>query len=177
MIFLTVVTRCYKRPEMLANNKKSLANQTSQDYKQVFLVDRIGRGVGAANRALKTAPIVGEYVLVLDDDDMLIHDRAIELLKQAAADSPALVIFKADHDYMGILPDDLVWERRPLRGHIGSCSFITRRDVWERHIHRYGIDEAGDYAFLHSVWMDRPRVVWLDEVFAGVQRISKGRPA
>jgi len=162
---------------MLEVNRHSLAAQTSQDYKQVFIVDNFGRGVGAANRALQTAPIIGEYVLILDDDDMLTSSRAIELMKIAAVDNPAIVIFKVDHDYLGILPDDLIWGKRPVKGHIGSCSFITRRDIWQRFIHRFGVDEGGDYAFLNAMWAEHPSVVWLDELLAGVQRISKGQPA
>ena len=162
---------------MLAKNCRSLGAQTSQDYEQVFLVDRFGYGVGNANRALLTARVAGDYVLVLDDDDRMTNDRAIEMLKEATADSPDLVIFRVDHGPLGILPDDLIWEKRPLKGHIGSCSFITRRDIWERFIHRFGVDECGDYAFLHSLWSESPSVVWLDELLTGVQRISKGQPA
>lgn len=177
MTFLTVVTRCYKRPEMLAANRQSLGAQTSQDYEQLFVVDDVGLGVGHANRALATVTPAGDYVLVLDDDDILTDVRAIELLKEATTEKPDLVIFRVDHDHLGILPNDLIWGKRPLKGHIGSCSFIARRDVWEKYIHRFGVDECGDYAFLHAVWADRPYVVWLDELLAGVQRISKGQPA
>lgn len=162
---------------MLAINRRSLGAQTSQDYEQVFIVDDVGYGVGNANRALLTARVAGDYVLVLDDDDRMTNDRAIEMLKEATADSPDLVIFRVDHGPLGILPDDLIWEKRPLKGHIGSCAFITRRDVWGRFIHRFGVDEGGDYAYLHAVWMEGPDVVWLDSQLAAVQRISKGEPA
>jgi hypothetical protein len=163
---------------MLRINKNSLASQTSRDYEQKFIIDRHGRGVGHANRALANAPITGQYVMVLDDDDKLTDDRAIEWLKEATAERPDLVIFRVDHgDKLGVLPDDLIWGRRPLKGHIGSCSFISRRDVWEKHIHRFGVDECGDYAYLRSVWFDQPDVVWLDKILASVQRISKGQPA
>ena len=43
--FLSVVTRCYKRPDMLNENKASLRGQTDQDYEQLFIVDDVGRGV------------------------------------------------------------------------------------------------------------------------------------
>ena len=187
MTFLTVVTRCYKRPDMLVENMTSLEGQTDPDYEQLFIVDFEGRGIGWANRALGTVEPAGEYVMVLDDDDMLTNDRAIELMKAATPkiqrygrptiERPDMLIFKASHDGLGILPSPAIWGKRPLKGHIGSCDFISRRDVWERHIHRFGVDEGGDYAYLHAVWMDRPKVVWLDEVLAGVQRISHGEPA
>ena len=176
MPFLSVVTRCYKRPNMLHRNVQSLKEQIDQDYEQIFIEDKFGRGVGWANRALSTAKPDGDYVMVLDDDDMLVNRWAITILKGAVHNKPDLVMFKADHNGLGILPDDLVWKRKPLRGHIGSIDFITRRDVWERYIHRFGVDECGDYAFLHAIWFDQPQVEWCDELLASVQRISRGAP-
>jgi cellulose synthase/poly-beta-1,6-N-acetylglucosamine synthase-like glycosyltransferase len=168
MTFLTVVTRCYKRPVML---------ETDMDYEQLFITDEEGKGIGWANRSLVMVEPVGDYVMVLDDDDMLSNDQAIELLKEAAIDQPELIIFRATHNGLGTLPSNAIWGKRPLKGHIGSCDFISRRDVWEKYIHCFGVDEGGDYAYLHAVWMDRPRVYWLDEVLASVQRISHGAPA
>lgn len=161
---------------MLAINRQSLGAQTSQDYEQVFVVDDVGRGVGWANRALQTAEVIGDYVLVLDDDDTLTSVRAIELLKEATADKPDLVIFKADHARLGVLPSLVIWGKRPVKGHIGSCDFISRRDVWERHIKAFGALACGDYTYLRSAWQDNPSVVWLDKELAAVQRISRGRP-
>jgi glycosyltransferase involved in cell wall biosynthesis len=162
---------------MLAKNIASLEAQTDPDYEQLFIVDDEGQGIGWANRSLIMVEPVGDYVMVLDDDDMLENPQAIELMKEATIDRPAMLIFKAKHDGLGILPSPAIWGKRPLKGHIGSCDFISRRDVWEKHINRFGVDEGGDYAYLHAVWMDRPEVVWLDEVLASVQRISHGAPA
>ena len=177
MTFLSVVTRCYKRPDMLAKNIASLEAQTDPDYEQLFIVDDDGQGIGWANRSLVMVEPVGEYVMVLDDDDMLANVRAIEEMKAATLARPDMLIFKASHDGLGVLPSPAIWGKRPLKGHIGSCDFISRRDIWEKYIHRFGVDEGGDYAYLHAVWMNRPEVVWLDEVLASVQRISHGAPA
>lgn len=176
MTFLTVVTRCYKRPLMLRINQRSLRQQTDPDYEQLLIVDDVGRGVAWANRVLAGVKPSGEYVMVLDDDDLLDDPKAIEALKEATADNPELVIFKTDHAKLGVLPNDLIWGKRPLLGLIGSCSFISRRDVWEQHINSFGKDAAGDYAYLKAVWFNRPNVVWLDRQLAAVQRISYGAP-
>ena len=175
--FLSIVTRCFRRPTYLQANVESLKSQTDPDYEQVFLVDEKGVGVGGANRALALAEPRGEYVLVLDDDDMLSDTGAITALKEAVAvDDPHLVIFKADHDKLGILPHSNVWKNRPQCGYIGSCDFITRRDWWDRHIGAFGKPSQGDCAFLKRMWSHDPRVVWLDRQLAAVQRISNGRP-
>jgi hypothetical protein len=176
MTFLSVVTRCHPhRPTMLDRNQESLEMQTDQDYEHVLIKDTEGRGVPWANAQLQYAEVTGEYVLVLDDDDMLTDPHAIATLKTAAANGPALIIFKADHGPLGILPSRAVWEQRPVSGHIGSCDFITRRDVWREHISAFDKPECGDYAFLKSAWGDGGlQVVWLDATLAGVQRVSKG---
>jgi hypothetical protein len=176
MTFLSVITRCYKRPTLLARNVASLEAQTDQDYERVLTEDIEGRGIGWANRVLSTVEPAGVYVMVLDDDDMLIDNQAIEKMKIATVDRPALVIFKADHQELGILPSGSVWNNRPIGGQIGSISFISRRDIWERHIHAFGVNSGGDYNYLRNVWQTKPSVVWLDEVLAGVQRISRGKP-
>jgi hypothetical protein len=154
----------------------TLIFQTDPDYEQILIEDKEGLGVGHANRQLATARPTGEYVMVLDDDDWLLHDDAIGLMKNATVEGPSLLIFKADHNGLGILPSPAVWQRRPMQGHIGSCDFITRQDVWSRHINAFGVNACGDYAFLFSIWQDNPSVVWLDEILAGVQRISRGAP-
>lgn len=176
--FLSVVTRCYKRPTMLAINQESLARQTDQDYEQILLIDDEGLGLHAANKRLAEAEPAGDYVLILDDDDMLSEPEAIERLKEAAVDDPEMVFFHADHDWLGVLPSRIVWKaQRPLKCHIGSCDFITRRDVWGRHIEAFGAPECGDFEFLKSIWMaGRPDAVWIDDILAGVQRIGHGRP-
>jgi glycosyltransferase involved in cell wall biosynthesis len=174
--FLTVVTRCYRRPKLLDRNLESLAMQSCQDYQHLFIIDHVGEGVGAANKALSLANPAGEYVLVLDDDDLFTDPDAIAMLKEYAVTEPDLIVFKADHGELGILPSARVWHRRPRPGEIGSCDFVTRCDWWQRHIAAFGAPEQGDYAFLMSMWADAPAVTWLDHQLTAVQRISRGKP-
>lgn len=182
--FLTVVTRCYKRPMMLARNQLSLQRQSLPDYHQVFIEDDVGRGMLWANTqlALTTDEIQGEYVLILDDDDRLEHIHAISNLKAiihstVSGDPPEVVVFKVNHgDRLGILPSDAVWEKTPIKGHIGSCSFIMEAGLWCDNIHHFAIEEGGDYAFLEAVWGLSPDVYWFPQVLARVQRVSRGKP-
>lgn len=176
--FLTVVTRCYKRPEFLKNNLESLKMQTVQNYEQILIIDEVGQGVYAANKSLANARPMGQYVMVLDDDDLLTDHEAIETLLWYVEQeqNPELVFFKADHDWLGVLPSRSVWGRRPVHGHVGSCDFISRRDIWEQHITAFGAPHSGDYSYLQSIWNDAPCVAWLDRKIAAVQRISGGKP-
>lgn len=162
---------------MLKANVQSLAAQTDPDYEQIFIIDERGEGLHAANKALALAEPEGKYVLILDDDDMLTDPQAIEALKEATVGDPALCFFKADHtDFLGVLPNSMVWGKRPIHGHVGSCDFITRRDWWARFIHFFGQPNSGDYAYLKAMWDQAPPTVWLDRQLAAVQRISWGQP-
>lgn len=176
--FLSVVTRCYRRPNMLAKNVASLDGQSDADFEQIFLIDEQGVGVYGANAALARAQPRGEYVLILDDDDMLGDTEAIAVLRQAVTENnrPQLVIFRARHDRLGLLPSPRSWGKGPQLGHIGSCDFIAERALWQRHIAAFGVPAAGDYAFARSMWREGPDVVWLDRELAAVQRISRGAP-
>jgi|SRR5690606_39651771 len=163
---------------MLEVNVQSLAAQTCANYEQVFITDPAGQGLHAANKSLALAQPAGEYVMILDDDDELIDPDALAILARAIEDmdEPDLLFFRADHAANGVLPDSRVWGKRPRLGHVGSCDFITRRAVWERHIAAFGQPRAGDYAYLMAVWGENPAVAWLDVKLAAVQRISNGRP-
>lgn len=177
MTFLSIVTRCHpNRPSMLEKNRASLANQTDQDFEHVLIKDEKGRGVEWANGILQTAVPRGDYVLVLDDDDLLTDNRAIEKLRAATITNPDIVVFKVHHGRLGVLPSALVWQKkRPVGGHIGSCDFITRRDIWRQHIPAFARPSGGDYYFLRSMWHEDINVVWLDERLAAIQRISRGK--
>jgi len=178
-MFLSIVTRCYKRPYMLEQNRKSVAAQTCQDFEHIFLVDDIGRGVGWANGQFhrhRDEPR-GDYVLMLDDDDVLSEPTAIEHLKEAAVNSPDLVMCKFDYGSYGILPTPEMWQMKwPKQTHVGTSCFITRRDIWHDNVQCFEREIAGDYWFLYSIWPDLQHTKWLDFVIGRVQRISRGAP-
>lgn len=177
--FLSVITRCYKRPNMLQRNKDSLDRQTCQDWHQVFIVDDIGRGVGWANAQFYTyrEEAVGKYVLMLDDDDELISDSAVEILKKASRFDPAIIVFKGEHGVFGVLPTDEVWEKVPKVRNISGQDFVVRTDLWKKHIHRFDASIEGDIQFLDSLFRDLEgeSVVWLDELLVRQQWNGQGR--
>jgi len=45
-MFLTIITRCCRRPQQLIRNIDSLRRQTSDEWEQLFLVDHTGRHKG-----------------------------------------------------------------------------------------------------------------------------------
>lgn len=178
MPFLEVLTRCHKRPKMLAVNRASLAAQTCDDWTQTLLVDDIGIGIGAATERMAAyAPrLVGNYVWMLDDDDTCIMPDFVEGLRFIVADSDPDVIFvRMDHGSGRILPDRQ-WGHAPQCGEIGISAFVVRREVWQAHAGAMIPGKyTSDFEFISSIYQSFPLIVyWWDVVASKVQRQSLG---
>jgi hypothetical protein len=177
MPFLEVLTRCYKRPEMLAINKASIKGQTDADIKHTFLVDRTGKGIGAAQvRLADYAPyVVGDYVWILDDDDACDYPRLVEALKQVVADhNPDIIMTLMDHGPRGILPQKI---RDFREGDLGVSAYIVRRELWQQCADAFrSARYASDWDFFGALMATGPRIAWLPVVASRVQRIGFGNP-
>jgi hypothetical protein len=182
MAFLEIVTRTFgQRPKMLLANKASVDSLRGADAFQVFVVDNGHAGVAAANARLATYTPLGQYVLVLDDDDVLIYDKLVEDLKHLAwlHGNPPAFIVRMDHgSWIGVQPDLEHWCQPPVEGHIGCSAMIVRRDVWMEHRQAWASGRyASDFDFIAAVWRAYgPQVVWHDVIATKCQRISHGEP-
>lgn len=180
MPLLEVLTRCYKRPQMLLANQASLDALTGDDWEQTLLTDDVGRGVGWSYEQLAAyAPhLTGEYVWLLDDDDECIYPALVEGLRAIVeAHDPDVVVVRMDHGERGVLPPAKHWGKRPYQGAIGCSAYIVRRAVWQRHAHTLTPGHyASDYEFIRAVWDAGVSVYWWEIVASRVQRISYGRP-
>jgi hypothetical protein len=177
MTFLTIITRHLpSRDVFLAANRASLAAQTDRDFDQQVLVDHEYHGVAWANYTMRQyagAP-VGEFVLMLDDDDILADAGTVAAL-HAVAPAADLIVARVDHGPgPGVLPK--VWGQLPPRDHIGGSSVVCRREVWQQAAAHWGYSYAGDYDFIQAAFGVAQRIVWLDRIIVRVQRISRGRP-
>lgn len=181
--FLTIMTRCYKRPNMLLANLASAYGQIDKDFDHVIMVDEVGIGVPRANKLFwrNAYRIQGEYVLMLDDDDKFSDSLAIRKLKNAvnSSSNPGMVIFKCDHGAgLGVLPFPKIFELEmmPQPSGIGTCSYITRTDVFKATIDKFGKRLGGDYLFFKAAYGMCENIIFLDEQLTEVQRISNGKP-
>ena len=181
MAFLEVITRCFQRPRMLAYNQESLQSQTCDDWIQTLLVDEIGRGVGWSYQqmALYADDLEGDYIWILDDDDMCIRMTLVDELKQIATiHNPDVIMIKMNHLTRGILPDELVWKRKPVIAHIGVSAFVVKRELWQRHAGAFlSADYSADFDFISSIFQEEGvGVFWHDVIASQVQKISLGLP-
>ena len=154
--FLTIITRCCKRPAGLARAIESVQTQTDKDFEQVFIVDEVGKGLTWANRQFHEQRMraEGEYVFVLDDDDVLATPDFVTRLKECAAqwDMPDVILLR--HQQLAptkaLLPPPHVWSlnwetgERPTRWAGSVYCFAIRRELWLANAWRfsYGQGEA-----------------------------------
>lgn len=174
MAFLEVVTRCYRRPTLLAQNIDSITQQSDPDVLHTLLVDNVGLGVAAANARLAELEPQGDYVWVLDDDDVCIYPHLVRDLK--VYDGAPVIVVRMDHGDLGILPPDELWRQPPVEGKIGCSALITRADVWRQARHAWASGRyASDFDFATAV-LTQWSPVWLNIVASRVQRRSVGAP-
>lgn len=181
MAFLEVLTRCYKRPTLLARNQASLRAQTCDDWTQTLLIDDVGRGINWSHENLtRCAPALnGQYIWLLDDDDECIRPTLVAELKAiVATHNPDVIMLRMDHGPRGILPEPGYWGNAPEHGHIGVSAYVVRREVWQAHAEAWspGVYHS-DFNFIAAVVSDNSVAVYWHEVIASrVQQIGLGRP-
>lgn len=179
------VTRCHpNRPSMRRMCIDSVKSQSCDDYEHFLLWDdktKEGYGISKANKALqKASPLNGKYIMVLDDDDILIHDEfVLDFKKFVSKDKPDIVMFKSRVSLLGILPPDELWQKQPKRGKIGSFCFAVRKELWKNYIKFWvssgGYAKMGDYTFINKCYNNATTVYWMDKTIACTQRISRGK--
>lgn len=179
--FLSIVTRCYKRPQGLLRCLESIAQQDDKDYENVLIIDTEGIGVAAANALFYEHKdrVHGEYVHLLDDDDILVDNGLVSRLKCIAHNHnwPDVIIFRSLHGGGKMLPPDKLWGERPKGGQIGGESYVIRRDIWKRHIKVFGEHGyPGDFFFISELFSHNYSIFWCDTVIAQAFQQNLGKP-
>ena len=176
--FLEIVTRNYKRDEMLACNIKSIERQTSDDWKHTILYDHEGCGIAQAQKMLaeNAGKLTGSYIWILDDDDeCIIKSFVAELKEISRLHDPDVIMVRMDHDERGILPDIASWCKPPQHGKIGCSAYVVKRELWQKHAHVWnGGKYHSDFDFIEAVYKDAQNIYWQDSIASRVQRISYG---
>jgi len=183
--FLSIVTRCFKRPKMLFRCIESVSKQTDNDYEHVLCVDNIGiatipgewqkQGDHLFRHARR---IHGKYIYMLDDDDFLIDNDFVKGLKEVCQDDPDVIFVKMSRPFYGvgqILPNERCWGIQPVQDLIGTPCFVVKRETWMNFIPNFRGDGA-DFQFIESIFRTNPKVYWWDRVVTQVGQAGQKRP-
>lgn len=167
-MFLEVLTRTIpQRAALLARCQESLAMLRDADWTQRVIVDAACRGVPWANRNYATVEAVGEWVWLLDDDDLCSNADLVGLLRQfVRSEDPEAVLMRSYHGRWGLLPPMALWGQRPILGKVGPSCLAVRGDVWNRYRDAWPEAYAGDFWFINALWNGRVRFGWLPVVAA-----------
>lgn len=179
--FLSIVTRCFKRPNALALNRASVHAQRDQDFEQLFIVDSQGLGLLIANQSLydNRGEVRGRYVFILDDDDYLIRTDFIGKMRQIVdTHDPDVIVIKMISVNGKIIPTEDTWGKKPIFCKIGTSCVVVRNKVWKRHIDAFGKPSAGDFSFIKELFSKRNnyRIRWVNLLASKVQYHGKGKP-
>lgn len=174
--FLTIYTPTYRRPRFLAACKESVAAQSDRDYQHLVIEDRVGVGVEGMFLAVRdnVGLIEGQYVYMLQDDDVLVDRDFVRELKRFVwehNDPPVVIVRNKKH---GLQPRR--WRQAPQLGSIDLGSYVVRADVFCRHADQFGARYEGDYDFIRFLWDRRYTFAWWDRLVAEAQQVGMGRP-
>jgi glycosyltransferase involved in cell wall biosynthesis len=171
-MFLSIITRTYLRPNLLKLNQESLRNQTDGDWEQILLVDKVGIGVPEANKNLRTVDVSGDYVLILDDDNVVTDNNFIANLKILEESKPDLIIVQLQRDKERVFPTKIP----PEMGSIDTANMVVSREMWYKHRSDFRDSYNGDFYFAESLYKDNIITVKYDGIPLKSLRISKGNP-
>lgn len=177
---IAFITRIHpQRANMLKKCIKSVKMQTSNDYIHILYKDdktSEGYGIASANRSLvKIKNINAKYIMILDDDDMLIDPRFVSVFRKNIDEkNPEIIFFKGSlSDGRGIYPKPQIWGKAPKFTLIASFCFAVRLDIWMSNIHEFGKSASGnaggDFSFISRCYKKTKNHLWLDRVIAKTQ--------
>lgn len=147
--FITFLTCAYRRPQGLAKNMASIANQTCvNEIEHIVLPDHMGHGPNAAvygRLPFYVEAPRGEYVHVLGDDDALADDKVVERVKAFARkhNNPTTIVVRCQKGGTEFPKCGL--NGLPKEGDVDLCNFVVRRDAWKLFVTDYGRDYKCDW--------------------------------
>lgn len=178
--FLTILTRCCKRPRMLAKNIASVREQTDKDIEQVFVIDRYARGRLWANQHMEECKkyVRGQYVYILDDDCRLIHPNFVEQVKKAVKKkSVDVVMVQCSRPQIRpkVLPRREGWGKpKKICGKQVNClCYVIKRELWNTTIRYFGTGVSGAGRFFDALMKFSPTMAWVHIIVAETMQLGR----
>lgn len=162
-----------RRFRMLPVCTNSIKKQMSDDYIHIISRDdktKYGYGMLLANQSLAKVFPDARYVMVIDDDDMIIDSDFVKIFKEIVDDNnPEIVFFKGIVFGREIPPLDF-WEKPPACNQISGSCFAVRIDIWKKYVHKYGKEKCGDYSFISECHKNTSNHFWLNRIVFKTQK-------
>jgi glycosyltransferase involved in cell wall biosynthesis len=165
---------------MFKQHLASVEMQKDRDFEHIVLKDNVGIGVAKANQLFfqNKDRVNGDYVFMLDDDDIFITDDFVSDMKYIAMNTnyPGIIFIRMQINE-DIVPTEKIWNtNRLLKCHIGTSCFIMRSDLWKENIQHFAsIPTTGDFHFINTVFSKNPKVFWQNKLYSKTLRVSRGQ--
>jgi hypothetical protein len=153
---VTIITRHHTdRPNLLKRCVASVQSQTNKDFQHLVIFDEEHKGIPHANLLFShnLHLITGEYVFVLDDDDVFISTSFVSDLHLIInVLNPDVILVRTSIGSI-IYPKHIVYQSNDFPpGSIGSSCIVVRTSIFKQHIGEFKTTETpGDYNFIKSV--------------------------
>jgi len=164
---------------MFKNCCNSVSMQKDQDFDHVIINDNVGIGSLQANQLFvkNKYKVKGDYVFILDDDDVFISDEFIGDMKEIVDKFNPSIIFVRMLINDELYPTEMNWLKNKLyKNHIGVSNIVIRNDIWQEYIHTFSTIQTGDFEFINNVFTSLPisDIFWSDKLYTKTTRVSKG---
>ena len=197
-----VLVRTHKRPEALRRCLDSLCEQTKKHFSVVIIsdyekdlvenlvyeypdlyfifmhVDPLGYpGCNLYLNEVKNY-INSDYVIFIDDDDIVVDSTYFETIENIINVSPYSVIISKAQFPGRLIPSDNRWGLYPQAGNISTLNFCVRTDIYKKC--NWSGDHIGDFHFIKNVFdiIDWQRdALWYNNVttkVGDIPRLGKG---
>lgn len=180
--FLTIFTRHLpERVDLLNRCIQSVRQQSCEDYQHMVVEDTSKHyDVHAADSMFSRFKdgIKGRYVYMLDDDDYLIDEDFIGVIRSAAQqECPDVIMVRMERavkPFNDVLPPRNLWEKRPQPGKVGAPCFIIKANVWKEYCYLFGKPTKGhgDHCLIATLWDEGYKFHWLNRVVVRIDRIG-----
>lgn len=179
--YLSIITRCYLRPNGLSKNKESVNALVDKNWEQIQIVDEEGLGLHEANKSFSYVKnmVKGKWVYLLDDDDFLTNPDMIRHIRGIEQQyNPDVIVVRAtilngynDNFY----PAKECWNnKKPIKYQIGGGCVIVKAEVFKQHIDKFGEPICGDFAYIDSMYQSGCKFYWHDVKMAETGKVSRG---
>lgn len=171
---VSILTRMHgnRRPQGFALNQSSI-QQMKGSFEQIFIKDKAGLGMFAANSSFQLAVshIRGEWAYLLDDDDYMVDFDIIQKVKKSKADVVVVRALIKETVY----PPNALWKQRPKRAGIGGGCVFVRKEHFVKHISYFAHERMGDFEFIDRLFSANLKAEWMDRLVVKTFKVSHGK--
>lgn len=202
MHFLAILLRTHKRPKALRTCLASLNKQarknlvvilisdcnednienTAFQYPELSILTKHVEPLGypACNLYFNQVKdlVTAEYVLFLDDDDIMVGETCSKELEDFAVKNnhPAVIMSRVHYPGRRV-PQDEHWKKYPTIYHLSGTNFCIRNDIYKKH--DWPGVRSGDFYYIDTIFKNinwKTEVCWFDRTIANITRTGAGTP-